>query len=120
MYIVIYILYANQRVATLIHANAIAEPSLCSMYAQLCSDLIKKLPSFPSDDKYITFKRLIINKCQEAFENSDKLLADPYLEKLTKHQIIGNICFIGELYMQKLLTESIVHGVIKVSSASCC
>lgn len=99
-----------QRVAILIHANAIAEPSLCSMYAQLCSDLIKKLPSFPSDDYFISFKRLLLNKCQETFEQF--LYTD--LERWTKPHFIGNICFISELYMQKLLTERIVHEVIKV------
>ncbi|KAF5956847.1 hypothetical protein HYC85_004072 [Camellia sinensis] len=46
------------------------------MYAQLCSDLIEKLPPFPSEEpggKEITFKRVLLNICQEAYEGSNKL-----------------------------------------------
>nr|GEX27847.1 hypothetical protein [Tanacetum cinerariifolium] len=102
-----------QRVAMLIHDNAIAEPSLYNVYAQLCSDLNNRLPSFQSDDKVIKFRGLIINKCQETFQGSDKLLEDSDLERLTRRRTIGNACFIGELFKQNLLAVRIVHDVIK-------
>ncbi|GKB38998.1 eukaryotic translation initiation factor-like protein, partial [Tanacetum coccineum] len=101
------------RVAMLIHDNAIAEPSLYNVYAQLCSDLNDRLPSFQSDDKVIKFRGLIINKCQETFQGSDKLLEDSDLERLTRRRTIGNTCFIGELFKQNLLAVRIVHEVIK-------
>ncbi|GJY56695.1 eukaryotic translation initiation factor-like protein, partial [Tanacetum coccineum] len=98
------------RVTMSIHENAIAEPSLYSMYAQLCSDLVKKLPSFSSEDYFISFKRLLLTKCQETFE---KFLTDTGLERSTKPHFIGNICFLGELFKQKLLAANIVHEVIE-------
>ncbi|KAE8726267.1 Eukaryotic translation initiation factor isoform 4G-2 [Hibiscus syriacus] len=46
------------------------------MYALLCSDLNDKLPSFPSDEpggKDITFKRVLLNNCQEALRELTSL-----------------------------------------------
>jgi hypothetical protein len=40
-------------------------------YADLCSDLEKQLPSFPpaeGETKPITFKRILLNTCQDEFE----------------------------------------------------
>ncbi|PPD79718.1 hypothetical protein GOBAR_DD23349 [Gossypium barbadense] len=63
-------------VISLIFEKAVLEPTFCPMYSLLCSDLNDKLPSFPSDEpggKDITFKRVLLNNCQEAFEGADKL-----------------------------------------------
>ncbi|KAJ0523681.1 putative MIF4G-like, type 3, MIF4G-like domain superfamily protein [Helianthus annuus] len=63
-------------VISLIFDKAVLEPTFCPMYAQLCSDLNTKLPPFPSDEpdgKDITFKRVLLNNCQEAFEGADNL-----------------------------------------------
>lgn len=46
-------------------------PSHNNRYADLCSDLGKELPSFPpaeGDTKAITFKRVLLNTCQDEFE----------------------------------------------------
>jgi len=43
-------------------------------YADLCSDLGKELPSFPpaeGDVKPITFKRVLLNTCQDEFEAAE-------------------------------------------------
>lgn len=58
------------------------------MYAQLCSDLNEKLPPFPSDEpggKEITFKRVLLNNCQEAFEGADNLREE--VRQMTAPQI---------------------------------
>ncbi|KAI4354639.1 hypothetical protein L6164_003486 [Bauhinia variegata] len=112
-----------------IFEKALMEPTFCEMYANFCLHLASELPDFSEDNEKITFKRLLLNKCQEEFERGEreqeeankvdegevKLSAEEREEKRIKarRRMLGNIRLIGELYKKKMLTERIMHACIK-------
>lgn len=64
--------------------KALQEPTFSSLYAELCRVLSDRFmnegvefldPTAPEGQQKITFKRVLLNKCQEEFETSDKAIA---------------------------------------------
>ncbi|OVA12734.1 MIF4G-like [Macleaya cordata] len=109
--------------------KALMEPTFCEMYADFCFHLSSELPDFSEDNEKITFKRLLLNKCQEEFERGEReqAEADRVEEEgeikrseeereekrvQARRRMLGNIRLIGELYKKKMLTERIMHECI--------
>lgn len=110
----------------LIFEKALDEPKYSSMYAQLCHQLCEDAPNFePNSSNITTFRRLLLNKCQDEFENRSKATevydrrespltpdeAEQY--HIAKQKMLGNIKFIGELGKLEMLHEGILHKCIK-------
>ncbi|KAG8664037.1 hypothetical protein MANES_01G273000v8 [Manihot esculenta] len=110
--------------------KALMEPTFCEMYANFCYHLAGGLPDFTEKNEKITFKRLLLNKCQEEFERGEreqeeankadvdgesKQSEEEREEKRinARRRMLGNIRLIGELYKKKMLTERIMHECIK-------
>ncbi|KAI3449031.1 hypothetical protein Pfo_005696 [Paulownia fortunei] len=110
--------------------KALMEPTFCEMYADFCFHLAADLPDLSVDHERITFKRLLLNKCQEEFERGEreeeeankaveegegKQTAEEREEKRlqARRRMLGNIRLIGELFKKRMLTERIMHGCIK-------
>ncbi|KAL1818703.1 hypothetical protein ACET3Z_013572 [Daucus carota] len=110
--------------------KALMEPTFCEMYADFCFHLAGDLPDFNEDNEKITFKRLLLNKCQEEFERGEReqeeanraeeegevKQSDEEREEKrvqARRRMLGNIRLIGELYKKKMLTERIMHECIK-------
>uniref|UniRef100_A0A5B7A8W8 Eukaryotic translation initiation factor 4G n=1 Tax=Davidia involucrata TaxID=16924 RepID=A0A5B7A8W8_DAVIN len=109
--------------------KALMEPTFCEMYANFCCHLAGELPDFSEDNEKITFKRLLLNKCQEEFERGEReqeeanraeeegevRQSEEEREKKrirARRRMLGNIRLIGELYKKKMLTEKIMHSCI--------
>jgi len=112
-------------VILLIFEKALDEPKYSSMYAQLCKRLSEHAPNLePQESKITTFKRLLLNKCKDEFENR-AALSSAYEKRagaggelseteeearfLAKRKMLGNIKFIGELGKLEMLHDSILH-----------
>ncbi|KAK1364630.1 MI domain-containing protein [Heracleum sosnowskyi] len=110
--------------------KALMEPTFCEMYANFCYHLSGELPDFCENNEKITFKRLLLNKCQEEFERGEReqeeanrpeeegeaKQSDEEREEKrvqARRRMLGNIRLIGELYKKKMLTERIMHECIK-------
>jgi len=90
------------------------------MYADLCVELAKSLPTFDKGEEKLNFRRVLLKNCQEEFERSE-IEIDPSLGELERQELkdkakrrgLGNIKFIGELFKRKMLTENIMIMCIR-------
>ncbi|CAF2264947.1 unnamed protein product [Brassica napus] len=110
--------------------KALMEPTFCEMYADFCVHLSGALPELNEDGEKVTFKRLLLNKCQEEFERGEKeeeeasrVAEEGQVEQTeeereekrlkVRRRMLGNIRLIGELYKKRMLTEKIMHACIQ-------
>ncbi len=113
-------------VVSAVFEKALAEPNYSHVYAEFCVRLSIKLPSFPADENdtqnTINFKRLVLNRCQQEFEKSEKG-DDEKTESMNeeekteyrakmKRRTLGTIRFIGEMFVRKVLSSKILNRCI--------
>ena len=107
----------------LVFAKAVSEHPYCEMYSDLCMTLRTKYPHFPPpvpDAPPQNFTRFLLNRCQTEFEHLPTELpaiADPNsgeAEQLMKQKerILGNMKFIGQLFLRRLLSHKVVREVV--------
>ena len=112
-------------VICLIFEKALAEQKFAAMYSELCVRLASGCPEFSDEDNgkiiKITFKKILLNKCQEEFENAGKVVEPENLENEEEKELfhikrrmrlIGLIKFICELFKKRMVAEKIVHACI--------
>jgi translation initiation factor 4G len=104
-------------IAALIIDEALSEPAIAPVCAMMCSKLSNELPEFKDGFKTVTFRRILLNLCQVEIEN---MLDREALAKMDKEaaaeeelkmrrRFLGNTRFFGELYLNNMLTEKIMH-----------
>jgi len=115
-----------QIVIGLIFKKALNEPHYCETYASMVFMLKGEMPSFPNPEggKDVTFKSILLNVCQAEFENMPRTLnteedaknCDPeelkFKQLKQKGRFLANMKFIGNLFLQQLLTTKIVSSII--------
>ncbi|CAE7300450.1 EIF(ISO)4G2, partial [Symbiodinium sp. CCMP2592] len=116
-----------EAIIELIFRKAVTEPHYCETYADLVFSLKSVYPDFPSPDggKPVTFRSLVLNICQNEFEEllassdlteEEKSNCDAeekaHLIKQKKHRMCANMKFIGHLFLRQLLSTKVVGSVI--------
>jgi len=116
-----------EAIIELMFKKAITEPHYCETYADMVFSLKAVYPSFPSPDggKPITFKGLVLNICQNEFEEllaSNDISAEQkakldeeeleYMRKKRKDRMRANMKFIGHLFLRQLLSAKVIGIVI--------
>jgi len=114
------------QVIEIIFAKALDEPHYCKTYADMVNALKTRYPEFPpleSDEKPLTFVRVLLNTCQHEFERLLTTLAPfedenvapediPAYKAKKKARALANMKFIGHLFLQKLLVAKVMYTVV--------
>jgi len=71
--------------------KALVETTFTAMYAQFCSDLNKNLPEFEDPDsedgKMLTFRRILLNKCQARTTSTLPVIPQTILHFQDQHRL---------------------------------
>jgi len=104
---------------------AVTEHHFCEMYADVCRMLASRCKEFPTADSKngrlkTTFAHVLIDRCQEEFEGpqacleatSDMSEDERATTMKARRRVLGNMKFIGQLYLRRVLTHKIPKKVI--------
>lgn len=103
-----------EKFVDMIFKKAVREKKYSNVYVRLCSLLYSRY-IINDDEKKIYFRTFLLSKCQNCFINSLKTEKEDDLIELgfrNKQDLIGLILFIGRMYNEGLLTNSIIYDCI--------
>lgn len=92
--------------------KALSEPGFSEIYATLCHDLNQSLPTFKDESneenaQEITFRRVLLNKCQEEFEEGDAAMkAVEAREKAEQERADAKVRLISLQRLKQLFVQS--------------
>ena len=98
------------RIIKLIFNKVIDEPHFSEIYADLCKSLADKVYC----EGAISFKREILTQCQNEFESKPQESVEAQSNSIKKRKSLGNIRFIGELYIKDVVSINIVLQCINI------
>ena len=87
------------------------EPARSEDCAEVCEFL--SFMKVKADGKPMDFQRLMITRCQREFEQKLKADLEASERQERNRRSVGNIRLIGELYNQCMLTDRIMHEIIR-------
>ena len=124
----------------IIFDKALEEGHLCMICAQLCNEIQDRMPEFRGDAcpglrdtkvRKVTFKRCLLNMCQEEFERADRrdemndeetdgldAAAKAKKSSRVRTRMLANVKFMGELFVQQILNKKVMHDCVKRLLAS--
>lgn len=112
-----------RKLITEIFGKSVQEQGYCSTYADLCVTLSQKVQEFDVEGqkKPVTFKRVLLNTCQEEFVRASSKEGPPESyagteadwEKKMKSLFLGTMKLIGELGNKSMVPEKITHFCVQ-------
>jgi translation initiation factor 4G len=109
-------------VIKMIFQQVLRQPFYCKTYADMVHKLQQRYQATPFENG-VTFRRLLINACQEEFENlsasllfpTDGLTREDVLDerKRRKDRVLANMKFIGYLYLRKMIALKVIGGIVQ-------
>ena len=110
----------------LVFDAAAAQPTFVATYADLCASLAPRVPEFADpatpDAAPVTFRRVLLNTCQEEFEGAASAraalgpvaaAADTADARRVKARTLGCVRLIAELFNKGVVAEKIVHVCVR-------
>ena len=70
--------------------KSLTEVGFCPLYAGLCRQLLEKMPEFEHDGQTYTFRRVLLNKCQEEFEKGEACVREAEEAVVPEYEEIEN------------------------------
>ena len=117
----------------LIFEKAVEEPAYSTAYASMCKELSLKRVTKAGSEEIVDFRSLLLEQCRNEFqrdyiskEDRNKFTEDmnnaateddkkrikaefELMESKMRKRSLGNMRFIGELYLQQLTRQQIIH-----------
>ncbi|KAM3178040.1 hypothetical protein ACTXT7_003351 [Hymenolepis weldensis] len=94
----------------LIFQKASNEPNFTYLYSQLCVILCEKAHNFETDNKYSSFKLLLLKRCENEFFKRHSI---DFNNLVQRQRSIGTVRFIAYLGVDDAIPDRILHDCIK-------